>query len=103
MDDSTDMVKVLVNLLRFYAHESCGQCSPCREGTGWLYKTVKNILHGHGVQGELEKIADIAVNMEGRTVCPLAAAATMPTNSYLKKFRPEFEAYLKQAELAGAV
>ena len=101
MDDSTDMVKVLVNLLRFYAHESCGQCSPCREGTGWLYKTVKNILHGKGQAGELEKIADIAVNMEGRTICPLAAAATMPTNSYLKKFRPEFEAYLKQAELAG--
>lgn len=99
MDETTNMVKVLVNLLRFYAHESCGQCSPCREGTGWLYKTVKNILHGQGVQGELEKIADIAVNMEGRTVCPLAAAATMPTNSYLKRFRPEFEAYLKQAEL----
>ncbi|HEY9843011.1 MAG TPA: NADH-quinone oxidoreductase subunit NuoF [Candidatus Obscuribacterales bacterium] len=98
MDETTDMVKVLVNLLRFYAHESCGQCSPCREGTGWLYKTVKNILHGHGVQGELEKIADIAVNMEGRTVCPLAAAATMPTNSYLKHFRPEFEAYLAGSE-----
>lgn len=103
MDDTTNMVQVLVNLLRFYAHESCGQCSPCREGTGWLYKTVKNILHGHGVVGELEKITDIAANMEGRTVCPLAAAATMPTNSYLKRFRPEFEAYLREATPAGVL
>lgn len=99
MDEDTDMVKVLVNLLRFYAHESCGQCSPCREGTGWLYKTMKNLLHGKGEAGEIDKISDIARNMEGRTVCPLAAAATMPTNSYIKRYRPEFEAYLRHAEL----
>ena len=101
MDEDTDMVKVLVNLLRFYSHESCGQCSPCREGTGWLYKTMKNLLYGKGEAGELAKIEDIASNMENRTICPLAAAATMPTRSYLKHFRPEFEAYLKQMELAG--
>lgn len=98
MDDTTDMVKVLVNLLRFYSHESCGQCSPCREGTGWLYKTMKNLLAGLGESGELEKIEDIADNMEMRTICPLAAAATMPTRSYLKKFRGEFDAYLKSVE-----
>lgn len=98
MDETTDMVKVLVNLLRFYSHESCGQCSPCREGTGWLYKTMKNLLAGLGESGEIEKIEDIASNMEMRTVCPLAAAATMPTRSYMKKFRGEFEAYLKQVE-----
>lgn len=101
MDEDTDMVKVLVNLLRFYSHESCGQCSPCREGTGWLYKTMKNLLYGKGEAGEIEKIEDIANNMEMRTVCPLAAAATMPTRSYLKHFRPEFEAYLKNMELSG--
>jgi len=98
LDEDTDMVKVLTNLLRFYSHESCGQCSPCREGTGWLYKTMKNLLQGMGEAGELEKIEDIASNMEMRTVCPLAAAATMPTRSYLKKFRPEFDAYLKKVE-----
>lgn len=98
MDEDTNMVEVLVNLLRFYAHESCGQCSPCREGTGWLYKTMKSLLHGQAKEGELEKITDIASNMEGRTVCPLAAAATMPTNSYIKKFRSEFEAYLQKVE-----
>ncbi len=98
MNDQTDMVKVLVNLLRFYSHESCGQCSPCREGTGWLYKTMKNLLNGLGESGEIEKIEDIASNMEMRTVCPLAAAATMPTRSYMKKFRTEFEDYLRSVE-----
>ncbi len=103
LDEDTDMVKVLVNLLRFYAHESCGQCSPCREGTGWLYKTMKNLLNGLGESGELAKIEDIADNMEMKTVCPLAAAATMPTRSYMKKFRSEFESYLKEVELQMAV
>lgn len=96
MDETTDLVKALVNLLHFYSHESCGQCSPCREGTGWLYKTLKNVLLHQGEANEILKIEDIASNMENRTVCPLAAAATMPTRSYLKKFRAEFDAYLPQ-------
>lgn len=103
MDEDTDMVKALTNLLRFYAHESCGQCSPCREGTGWLYKTLKTFLRREAPEGEIEKMLDIANNMEFRTVCPLAAAATMPTKSYIDKFRPEFEAYIAKAEQGAAV
>ncbi len=99
MDEDTSMVEVIVNLLHFYAHESCGQCSPCREGTGWLHRTMKQLLKGQGTADDVEKILDIANQMEGRTVCPLAAAATMPTRSYLTKFRSEFEALLPK--LAG--
>jgi NADH-quinone oxidoreductase subunit F len=100
MDEDTNLVEVIVNLLHFYAHESCGQCSPCREGTGWLHRTMKKLLKGEGSANDVEKILDIANQMEGRTVCPLAAAATMPTRSYLTKFRSEFEALLpKLAEV----
>jgi NADH-quinone oxidoreductase subunit F len=99
MDEDTSMVEVITNLLHFYAHESCGQCSPCREGTGWLHRTMKKLLKGQGTADDVEKILDIANQMEGRTVCPLAAAATMPTRSYLTKFRSEFEALLPK--LAG--
>lgn len=96
LDENTDMVKAITNLLHFYAHESCGQCSPCREGTGWLYKTMNDFVNGRGHPGDIEKILDISDNMEFKTVCPLAAAATMPTKSYIKKFRSEFERYLAQ-------
>lgn len=95
MDETTCMVKSIVNLLHFYMHESCGQCTPCREGTGWLYKMMREIEAGNGKPDDLEKILDIADNMEMKTVCPLAAAATMPTNSYISKFRDEFEAHIK--------
>lgn len=99
MDETTDMVEVITNLLHFYAHESCGQCSPCREGTGWLYRTMKNLLQGQGTPEDIEKMLDIAEQMEGRTICPLAAAATMPTHSYLTKFREEFAARLPQVQV----
>jgi len=90
IDDQTCMVDLLEDLTHFYAHESCGQCTPCREGTDWLYKIVQRIEAGLGTQEELDSILDIADNMEGKTICALAAAATMPTRSYIKKFRQEF-------------
>jgi NADH-quinone oxidoreductase subunit F len=94
IDDSQCMVALLSVLLRFYAHESCGQCSPCREGTDWLYQLVRRIEEGKGEERDLQTIRDLCINMEGRTVCPLAAAATMPTTSFLQKFLPEFEAHI---------
>ncbi|MBO9540838.1 NADH-quinone oxidoreductase subunit NuoF [bacterium] len=98
IDDQTDMVDLLEDLLHFYMHESCGQCTPCREGTDWLYKIVQRINAGMGTQEELDSILDIADNMEGKTICALAAAATMPTRSYIKKFRAEFEAKFKRSQ-----
>ncbi|MDX1386148.1 MAG: NADH-quinone oxidoreductase subunit NuoF [bacterium] len=95
MDESTCMVKALTNLAHFYSHESCGQCSPCREGTGWAHKILKRILSGEGREEDLETLQRIADNMAGKTICVLADALSMPIWSYLKHFRHEFEAYLK--------
>ncbi len=96
MDETTDMVKALTNLAHFYSHESCGQCSPCREGTGWSHKILKRIVAGEGRQGDLDQLLAIADNMMGKTICVLADALAMPIQSYLKKFRKEFESYLCQ-------
>lgn len=96
MDETTCMVKALTNLAHFYSHESCGQCSPCREGTGWAHKILKRILAGEGREGDLETLHRIADNMAGKTICVLADALSMPIWSYLKHFRSEFEAYIKK-------
>jgi NADH-quinone oxidoreductase subunit F len=90
--EETSLVWALHNLLRFYSHESCGQCTPCREGTDWLYKILTRMLAGKGTPDDLQEILDIADNMENKTICALAAAATMPTRSYIKKFKDEFVA-----------
>jgi NADH-quinone oxidoreductase subunit F len=95
MDDSTSMVRALHNLLHFYGHESCGQCTPCREGTYWLHKIMDRIVNGQGEIADLDKMLDIITNMVGNTICVLADAAAFPTESYIKKFRAEFEDYIK--------
>lgn len=94
IDETQCMVGLLEVLTHFYAHESCGQCSPCREGTDWLYKVIRRIEGGMGEDDDFRVIAELCGNMEGRTICPLAAAATMPTMSYIQKFRHEFEAHV---------
>jgi NADH-quinone oxidoreductase subunit F len=93
MDDSVCMVDMLWNTLRFYHHESCGQCTPCREGTGWIEKLAAKFERGKGRQDEISKLDEIAWGMCGRTICVLADAAALPTRSYVEKFRPEFEAH----------
>ncbi len=95
MDETVDMVKALTNLAHFYSHESCGQCSPCREGTGWAHKVLKRIVAGQGRKSDLDLLKQIADNMAGKTICVLADAMAMPIWSYLKKFRHEFEAYVR--------
>ncbi len=95
MDETVDMVKALTNLAHFYSHESCGQCSPCREGTGWAHKVLKRIVAGQGKESDLDLLKQIADNMAGKTICVLADAMAMPIWSYLKKFRHEFEAYVR--------
>jgi NADH-quinone oxidoreductase subunit F len=93
MDDSVDMVWALENLLKFYAHESCGQCTPCREGSDWALDIVKRIRRGHGHPKDLEtleRIADFA--SRGMTICPLGDAFCEPIRSFLRQFPDEFEA-----------
>jgi NADH-quinone oxidoreductase subunit F len=96
VSDKICIVKALDVAMRFYAHESCGQCPPCREGTFWLSQLVARIERGEGHPGDIEKIASICPNLMGRTVCVLADAAAMPAASYIEKFRSEFEAHIEQ-------
>jgi NADH-quinone oxidoreductase subunit F len=94
LDDTVDMVKLVENLISFYHHESCGQCTPCREGLGWMLKIVKKIIRGEGSTADIDLLTELCDNIEMKTVCVLSAACTMSTRSYLNKFRHEFEAYV---------
>jgi NADH-quinone oxidoreductase subunit F len=89
--EGTCMVKVLANLAHFYAHESCGQCTPCREGTGWLARVLERILQGQGRPSDLDLLDNVAGRIGGRTICALGDAAAMPVQSFLKHYRHEFE------------
>lgn len=95
MDDQTCMVEALENLAVFYHHESCGQCTPCREGTGWVEKILHRMRHGEGRREDIALLLDLADNMQGRTICALADGLAMPVRSYVNKFRGEFEHYVK--------
>jgi NADH-quinone oxidoreductase subunit F len=94
MDEDTDMVKACLRIMRFYAHESCGWCIPCREGTTWLRKLLQRFVDGLGTSKDIDLIGDLAKAMLGRTFCALGDAAAMPTISFVEKFREEFEAKL---------
>ena len=91
LDDSRCMVKSLRRLSYFYSHESCGQCTPCREGTGWLHRVVDRIECGLGRPQDMDLLDNVAENIQGRTICALGDAAAMPVRAMLKHFRPEFE------------
>lgn len=96
MNDSVCMVKALLNLIKFYEYESCGQCTPCREGTYFLRLLIEGIEKGEGENGDIEKILRICKNIFQRTICPLGDAAVMPVESFVKKFRSEFEYHIKE-------
>jgi NADH-quinone oxidoreductase subunit F len=96
MDDTTCMVRAALNLARFFAHESCGQCSPCREGCHWMEKIFHRIEHGEGQRGDLELILDVSGNIMGNTICPFGDAAAMPAAAFIKKYRGEFEAHIEE-------
>lgn len=95
MDETTDMVKVLQRISRFYYAESCGQCTPCREGTGWIYRMITRIIEGDGHLEDLDKLVDVACKIEGRTICALGDAAAWPVQSFIKHYRHEFEHYIE--------
>ncbi len=95
LDETTSMVEFALRTIKFYQHESCGWCIPCREGTDWLRKTIGRVYAGAGVAKDLDNIKYLAENMMGKTFCPLGDAAAMPTIGFITKFREEFEAFLE--------
>ncbi|MEN9887851.1 MAG: NADH-quinone oxidoreductase subunit NuoF, partial [Pseudomonadota bacterium] len=102
MDETRDMVESLLRLSYFYMHESCGQCTPCREGTGWLWRMVERIQNGQGRPEDLAKLDNVAESIMGRTICALGDAAAMPVRAMLKHFRDEFAAKIEQAQQQAA-
>jgi len=110
MDETTDMVQACYNLARFYAHESCGQCTPCREGTDWLTKVLRRFTQGQGRREDIDLIMDITDNIGGlvdfsegsfgKTICPFGEAVSWPVRAFVDKFRDEFEAYLPKEAAA---
>jgi NADH-quinone oxidoreductase subunit F len=95
MDETTCIVKNLLTFARFYRHESCGQCSPCREGTSWMEKILHRIEGGQGTMKDIDLLADIAKHIEGNTICPLGDASAWPVASAIRHFREEFEEHVK--------
>jgi NADH-quinone oxidoreductase subunit F len=102
LDETVDIVKLVKNLIDFYHHESCGQCTPCREGLGWMLKIVKKLIAGEGTVADVDLLRELCDNIEMKTVCVLSAACTMPVRSYLNKFRHEFLAYAVDGEAGKA-
>ncbi|TDB66010.1 NADH-quinone oxidoreductase subunit NuoF [Arundinibacter roseus] len=105
-DETACIVRNTWNFSRFYHHESCGQCSPCREGTGWMEKVLHRLEHGHGSMHDIDLLVDVAKKIEGNTICPLGDAAAWPVASAIRHFREEFEWHVshpKEATLPGAV
>ncbi|GJL81901.1 MAG: NADH-quinone oxidoreductase subunit F [marine bacterium B5-7] len=100
MDETTCMVRALERISYFYYAESCGQCTPCREGTGWLYRVINRIRTGRGRMQDLDLLVDMANRIEGRTICALGDAAAWPVQSFMKHYRHEFEAMIKSAKAA---
>ncbi|MBA2709136.1 MAG: NADH-quinone oxidoreductase subunit NuoF [Tatlockia sp.] len=95
MDETTCMVDALYRISEFYMEESCGQCTPCREGTGWLVRLIHRIKEGHGEPGDIEKLVNVADKIEGRTICALGEAAAWPVQSFVKHFYHEFDYFIK--------
>src|SRR6478736_860403 len=98
MDETVCIVRNLWSFARFYHHESCGQCSPCREGTGWMEKVLHRLEHGHGHMHDIDLLVDVAKKIEGNTICPLGDAAAWPVASAIRHFREEFEYHIKYPE-----
>lgn len=96
MDEDTDILKVLARIAHFYHHESCGQCTPCREGCGWMEKILNRFVAGEGTLTDIDLLLDVANNIEGNTICALGDAAAWPVQSVIKKFRDEFERRAKR-------
>ena len=98
MDDTTDIVKQVRRMVDFYAHESCGQCTPCREGTAWGSKILRRIESGWGTEADLDTLLEISDNMSGKTICVLSDACAAPITSSIEKFREDYLALIRRGE-----
>jgi NADH-quinone oxidoreductase subunit F len=96
MDETVCMVRALERLMRFFAHESCGQCTPCRVGCNWIHRIIRRIEAGAGQEGDCETILDLCGNMVGKTICVFSDAAAGPAHSFVSKFREEFDDHIRQ-------
>src|SRR6185369_1188516 len=96
MDKSTDIVKAIARLAYFYKHESCGQCTPCREGTGWMWRVLERMERGEAEKREIDLLLDVTKQVEGHTICALGDAAAWPVQGLIKNFRPVIEARIDQ-------
>jgi NADH-quinone oxidoreductase subunit F len=99
MDKSTDIVRAISRISYFYKHESCGQCTPCREGTGWMWRVMEKLREGDAAVSDIDKLLDVTKQVEGHTICALGDAAAWPIQGLIKHFRPEIERRI--AERAG--
>ena len=91
MDKSTDIVRAIARLSKFYKHESCGQCTPCREGTGWMWRVMERLVEGRAESSEIDMLLDVSHEIEGHTICALGDAAAWPVQGLIRHFRPELE------------
>ena len=91
MDKSTDVVKAIARLAKFYKHESCGQCTPCREGTGWMWRVMERMVKGEAASSEIDMLLEVSFEIEGHTICALGDAAAWPIQGLIRHFRPEME------------
>jgi NADH-quinone oxidoreductase subunit F len=96
MDKSTDVVAAIARLSHFYMHESCGQCTPCREGTGWMYRVMQRMVRGDAEVSEIDALEDVTKQVEGHTICALGDAAAWPIQGLIRHFRPELESRINE-------
>jgi NADH-quinone oxidoreductase subunit F len=96
MDKSTDIIAAIRRLAYFYKHESCGQCTPCREGTGWLWRILQRMESGNSTHAEIDMLWDVTKQIEGHTICALGEAAAWPVQGLIRNFRPVIEARIDQ-------
>ena len=99
MDEDTCIVSIAERLMKFYMHESCGQCTPCREGSGWVWRLIHKIKNGEGTMADLDNLQRVAKNIEGRTICAFGEAVAWPVGGFLKHFRHEFEAMVSRGRM----
>jgi NADH-quinone oxidoreductase subunit F len=103
MDKSTDVVRAIARLSYFYKHESCGQCTPCREGTGWMWRVMERLVEGNAEPREIDLLLDVTTEVEGHTICALGDAAAWPIQGLIRHFRPELEARIERRRSAMPV
>mgnify|MGYP001816064978 FL=1 len=101
MDDTTDLVKQVRRMVGFYAHESCGQCTPCREGSAWVEKILRRIEDGRGTEGDLDTLMEVTSQMEGTTICVLSDSVAAPVQSSIMKYRDEYLSRIRTGEKVG--